>query len=167
MTKLPKALPNRAFQLLHDAAGEPYLRRAEIWVWTALILPLLHFACEQQLVVRCGKGHMCIWLVSACPHALLHFWCTHAWVPCRTQTRDVVGCCKTTSFRALPKMRSNPSLTILVFSVLAHLLAPHVAACPLQCCAHEVSLRMDPLLGGIPLFQVKMCQQTVILMSLF
>lgn len=60
-----------------------HLRCAEVWVIQGLILPLLRFAGEQQLVVRGAEGHLRIGFVPASPHALLHSGRPQTWLTCR------------------------------------------------------------------------------------
>ena len=61
---------------------KPYLGGTHVGVCKAVILPLLHLACQQQLVVGRAQWHMGIWLVPASPHALLHPGSTNTWLTC-------------------------------------------------------------------------------------
>lgn len=59
------------------------LRCGEVWVEAVVVLPLLHLAGEQHLVVSSMEWHCSIRPVSASPHALLHMPGPNARLPCR------------------------------------------------------------------------------------
>ena len=65
-----------------DTCPCTYLRCAEVWIEVVVILPLLHLAGQQHLVMRRVDWNLSVGLVLASPDALLHMPCPDARLSC-------------------------------------------------------------------------------------